>query len=86
MQERLVALEEQKVLDDEAIEEQLRTRELVEECVKKQQDYRHDLDVALEDKKKAIAAGTQQLQNEEEKMKIYIKTKKVRLTPIVTCM
>lgn len=77
LEERLTALEEQKKLDSEAIDDQLRKRELVEEHAKRILQHRHDLDGALEANQRTAAAEMQQLQIEEEKKKIYLKTKKV---------
>lgn len=79
MEERLHALEEQKELDTEATEDQLKRKRLDEERVQKQKEYRYELDIALEDKKAAAAREMQQWQIDEEKKNLYIKTKKVIL-------
>lgn len=77
MEERLGALEEQKKLDNEAFEHQLLRKKQDKEHFEKKEEHRRELDMVLEDKKKAAMLELQQAQIDEEKMKIYIKTKKV---------
>ena len=79
LKERLFALEEQKQLDSEATEDQTRKKEEDVERVKKQGNYRDELDTELEEKKKNEAAEMQQMKTDDEKRNIYTKTKKVRL-------
>ena len=79
MEERFHALEEQKDLNNEATEDQLKRKRLEEERAQKQKEYRHELDKALENKKAAAAREMQQWQIDEEKRILYTKTKKVSL-------
>lgn len=77
MKERLTALEEQKILDEEAIEHQLKRKALDEEQARRQAELRHELDVSLDEKRIAADLEEQQLQVEAERMEIYLKTKRV---------
>lgn len=79
LEERLANLKEQKRLDEEAVQQQLKRKELDEECIRKQAELRHELDMVMEGKKKAEADEVHQSQVDEERIKIYLKAKKVRL-------
>ena len=79
LEERLANLKEQKRLDEEAIEQQLKRKELNDECIRKQAELRHDLDMVMEGKKKVEGDEAQRSQVDEERIKIYLKAKTVSL-------
>lgn len=73
----MAALEEQKRLDEEALEQHLQRKELHDEHIKKRAEFKHELDAVVEDKRKAETAERQQIQTDEERIEIYTKAKKV---------
>lgn len=77
LKERLDSLDEQKRLDEEAIEQQLQRKAHGDESIRKQAELRHELDMVLELKRKADAEEQKQSQVDEERIKIYTKAKKV---------
>lgn len=77
LQERLAALDEQKKLIEEALEQQLKRKTLDDEQVGKRAEFRHELDMFVEGKKKVAAEENQQSQAAEEKIRLYLKAKKV---------
>lgn len=77
LEDRLAALEEQKRLNEEVIEQQLHQKELDDKKIKMQEDLRHELDMVVDGIKKVSAAERQGVQIEEKQAKIYTKAKKV---------
>lgn len=77
LKDRLAALEEQKRLNEEVIEQQLHQKELDDKKIKMQEDLRQELDMVVDGVKKVSATERQHVQIEEEQAKIYTKAKKV---------
>ena len=74
---RLACLEDQKKLDQEAVEYHLQRKEDDDEMSKQKVVLRQELDACMLDKAKQEAAEKRQSEIDEEKMKIYTKTKRV---------
>ena len=77
LEDRLAALEEQKRLNEEVLEQQLHQKELNDKKTKMQEDLRQELDMVVDGIRKVSAAEKQRVQIEEEQAKLYTKAKKV---------
>lgn len=74
---RLASLDEQKKLDQEATEYQLLRKEEDDKISHQKKEIREALDACMLDKEKQAAAEKQQSEIDDEKIKIYTRTKKV---------
>jgi uncharacterized protein HemX len=77
LEERLAKLEEQKKLNEQAIEQQLERKELMDECKRKQAEFGRELDMVMEGKKKVAAEEQQKSQINDERINVYLNAKKV---------
>ena len=86
MQERLEHLEEQRKLDKEGEEFQMKKLELAKECWKEKARQRQELDAVLQEKLKKEEEDVRQEEVEGERLKIFTKAKRASYHQQFVCV